>query len=382
MLNQLCMSINEFDRLLNEKFDQHEFAYNHAGWERLEKQLPKNAQRRVIPFSWIKVTGIAAALAITISGVAWYYQLQNKSQNTIATTEHTTSEIHILNKDQQDQNLETANKKNTDPSSTNKNLLIAASSKPNKKQTSVDKKQQPLPQPSTVEHETIEIVQNSAPSVTSDLQQAALIKSDFGNISPQKKLDVAENNTFSENIFEPITKQAGNTFLSVTGGMNFGSMNTGYMAGINAKQKLGRKLFVEGDLAVVNNKANQTFTPAQQQFAVANKAPIDYKEANLLYVQINPTVGYQVMKNVAIGVGADLQQMVNGNDVLVSVNDEVKTMPGTDVGLTGRTEVSLSKRLKAGLLYREGINNFISSNGGYFDRRYLQVQLKFTVVGK
>ena len=52
------------------------------------------------------------------------------------------------------------------------------------------------------------------------------------------------------------------------------------------------------------------------------------------------------------------------------------------MGLTGKTEYAVTKKLKAGVLYREGINNLINGGEEYLDRRYLQVQLKFRVFGK
>jgi hypothetical protein len=203
----------------------------------------------------------------------------------------------------------------------------------------------------------------------------------------EHKKDVSAPLAFNNSVsFEPKEARVNKTFVSLTGGMNFGSMNTGYMAGINAKQKLSKKIFLEGDLAIVGNTASQTFTKQQIPVNTAGGslkgAPIDYKDANLIYVEVNPTVGYQLMNKVSVGVGADLQQMVNGTNTLVNVNDETKTIPAFDFGLTGKTEIALSPKIKAGILYREGINNLINGSSNYFDRSYLQVQLKWTVLHK
>ncbi|HRO43003.1 MAG TPA: hypothetical protein PL009_09225 [Flavipsychrobacter sp.] len=374
------MSKNEFDKLLNEKFDQHEFAYNHAGWEQLAKQLPANNSRKAIPFPWMKITGIAAALAITVSGVAWYYQSQNKEVEKIASAKQNSSQPTISQNQQSFQPV-LQQEPITTPPIAHRNPSVPINN--HRKQNST-----PLASNSTfTPSENIEYpitTTEPMPSVTTNEH------SDFKEKKNEVVNGIAQKETITnpffqpvEHVYEPIPKQAGKTFLSLTGGMNYGSMNTGYMAGVNAKQKLGRKFFVEGDLAFVNNNTSQTFTHQQQQFATANKAPIEYKDANLVYVAFNPTVGYQVLKNVSLGVGADVQRMINGDDLLVQINEETeKTIPGTDIGLTGKTEVSLSKRLKAGVLYREGINNFVNGGSQFFDRRYLQVQLKFTVLGK
>lgn len=367
------MSQNDFDRLLKDKFDQHEFSYNHAGWEQLARKLPNRQPKRAIPFLWMKLTGVAAALAITISGVAWYYQTrQPEPGNTLAqqlpaaqTTNGNippTTDITTLNNSPEPIFPIPDKRKITDKKQTSNSILAA------RNQTVTI---------TTAENE-ITATSPAVPSATTEPQPE--VKIIVKNKHAPSDLDNAIGNKLPQ---LPLTEQPGKTFFSLTGGMNYGQLNTGYMAGVNLKQKISSKLFVEGDLAVVNNTTTQTFTPQQQQYAIANRAAIDYKNANLVYVGFNPTIGYQALKQLSVGVGADVQRRMNGEDLLVQVNDEMeRTLPGTDIGLTGKTEVSLSKRLKAGVLYREGINNLLSGNSRYFDRRYVQVQLKFTVITK
>lgn len=365
------MSINEFDRLLNEKFDQHEFAYNQAAWEQLSRQLPQNKGHNTAPFIWIKITGIAAALAITVGSVAWYYNHEDEKPLAVNTDNKHTQHIQ-LQVPRTPEKIESAPKgRTTFPTSKSGSVhLISHSSN--------------RPQVTATVH-------NTAPQPLNNQIQTSSNEPIKAAIQPEQKEEryekpeIVRTTIPDENdsyLFEPVKKNQSRTLFSLTGGMNYGSMNTGYMAGVNAKQKLGSKLFIEGDLAFVNNKASQSFTQQQQQMAAVSKSPIDYKDALLMYVQFNPTLGYQVMKNVSLGVGADIQKLVNDDNTLVNVNDEVKTIPNTDVGLTGKTEVSLSPRLKAGILYREGINNLLKSSDDLLERRYLQVQLKFTVIGK
>ena len=238
------------------------------------------------------------------------------------------------------------------------------------------------PQNNKAAQQAIAIKENSQPAGTGMMDQAAtpLSPSPTSAITPERASQTLAG-TLPEPDVKPRQSRGG---VSLAAGMNFGSLNTGYMAGINARQRLGRKTFVEGDLAVVGNTASKTFTQTAftpQPGSSARGAAIDYRSLNLVYVQFNPTLGYQVHKQVSVGIGADLQRMVNGDNTLVNVDEEIKTIPGTDVGLTGKTEIALSRRLKAGVLYREGINNFLNSSAEYFDRRYIQVQFKFRVTG-
>lgn len=370
------MSLNEFDKLLKERFDEHEFAYNDASWDRIVGQLPEKSHK-TIPFPWLKATGIAAALAVTVGGMSYFLSKDTAApivQNATPTT---------LPREQ------------VAPAPTNPNLIAennqppaaatAAYLKENKNRNTAAAKIEPT----NAVAKAAQVIPNSPgtmePSTVTAKNDAVIAEREIN--TDQRKKDVSASLAFNNEVsFEPKVAKGNKTFVSLTGGMNFGSMNTGYMAGINAKQKLSKKIFVESDLAIVGNTANQTFT--KQQIPVntgggsLKGAAIDYKNANLVYVQVNPTIGYQLMKKVSVGVGADLQQMVNGSNTLVNVNDETKTIPASDFGLTGKTEIALSQKIKAGILYREGINNLINGSSDYFDRSYLQVQLKWTVLHK
>jgi len=371
------MNKNEFDRLLNEKFDQHEFAYNHAGWEKLASQLPAKRSARVLPFSWLKVTGVAAALAITLGGVALYYQSQSNPKEAIAVKGPTSQPIIPSSNQPTVESINTTDEEVLSAPSVNKTSIAARPSR--------NQKEQPISEQNSTSPTTTntELERNIEPNLAGMSEPILRQKSEAVTLLPEKKSSPAFNDPFIDPVFEPKTKSAEKTFFSLTGGMNYGSMNTGYTAGINAKQKLGKKVYLEGDLAVLGNRAQQTFTQQQQQASLLMKAPIDYRDANLVYVAFNPSIGYQLLKKVSVGVGADVQRMVNGDDLLVQIDEETeKTIPGTDLGLTGKTEVSVSKRLKAGVLYREGINNFLNGGSKFFDRSYLQVQLKLTILDR
>jgi hypothetical protein len=371
------MSLNEFDKLLKERFDEHEFAYNDANWDRLVGQLPEKSHK-TIPFPWLKATGIAAALAVTVGGMS-YFLSKDTAAPIVQNTTHTPLPLEQV----------VAPSTNPTVIAQNNQSPVAASDAIYLKEKKNLSTQATKIESDNAIANTVQLATNRPASIETSTvttkSQADIAKEEI-NTDEQKKAISASLAFNNEVSFEPKVVKDNKTFVSLTGGMNFGSMNAGYMAGINAKQKLSKKIFLEGDLAIVGNTASQTFT--KQQIPVntgggsLRGAAIDYKNANLVYIQVNPTVGYQLMKKVSVGVGADLQQMVNGSNALVNVNDETKTIPASDFGLTGKTEIALSPKIKAGILYREGINNLINGSSDYFDRSYLQVQLKWTVLHK
>lgn len=187
------------------------------------------------------------------------------------------------------------------------------------------------------------------------------------------------------------------SYVGVGGGMNYGNMNAGYALGISARAKLAGDFFVDGTVAMLyNNNAMNTGvnngpTLKDQDFAGFAARPAEFKNTvptpalnpiqKLYYVQFNPSIGYQLEKHVAISVGGDFQRMLNREpEVVQQIDNNAKVLPSFDVGLTTKSEVSITPSIQAGLIYREGINNLFKSEGGRFvNRRYIQVQFKYTL---
>lgn len=371
------MNKNEFDRLLNDKFDQFEFAYDPANWEKLSRQLPVSASRKPAALPWWKLAGVAAAVAISISGAAWYFHRDTAGSHS------------GLSLDQQPTVVPTQEKSLTLAEETALDEAPIKTSPSASPSTVISNIKQKAGQAGTPQagKETSEKVADLSTTPASHPEEYAVTPAVTPPTAETKARAIAAHQQIvqtSEPDKFPLTAQPKQrkTSFSLLGGMNYGSLNTGYTAGISAKQKIGGKLFVQGDLAMVSNTAGQSFTAQQQQTAFVNKAPIDYQEAHLLYIQLNPSVGYELIKNISVGVGADVQQLLSNDNDLVEINNEVKTIPATDLGFTGKTEVTLSPRLRAGILYRQGVNNLVNSRTDFLDRRYLQVQLKFNVLGR
>ena len=110
-------------------------------------------------------------------------------------------------------------------------------------------------------------------------------------------------------------------------------------------------------------------------------AKINY---NSYYAQVTPSVGYQPLKQVSIGVGPDFQQMLVDNRPEPSKVDKnnIKEAPLFDVGMMGKVEVAIARNIKAAMYYREGINNVITPSNSFIDRNYVQFQLKYSILNR
>jgi len=225
-------------------------------------------------------------------------------------------------------------------------------------------------------------------------------------VPPQKNKQLAEKDvprhTFQRlNQNGPETYWAGQqagtgkqTIIAVGGGVNYGSLNAGYSIGITAQHKLGNNFFVDGTIAMMyNNNINNAGNYAGQAPAFASR-PASFIAAapsktftptqNLYYLQFNPSFGYEIGNKIAISMGGDVQQMISDDQYVDKVQvypDGVRVFPTLDLGITGKTEFNVTPHIRAGIIFREGLNNFLMSNSPtqYVNRRYFQVQFKYAI---
>ena len=124
--------------------------------------------------------------------------------------------------------------------------------------------------------------------------------------------------------------------------------------------------------------------PTRQLIHVPKQETDNY---NLPYAQVAPAVGVQVMKKWSLAAGPDFQQaLVDNRPAAVPASEQpfsnVTVMPLFDMGLIGKTEYSITHRIKAQLSYRKGINNILTPENKYIDRNYMQVQVRCAIFNK
>ncbi|PZF74393.1 hypothetical protein [Taibaiella soli] len=384
------MNTSEFDNLLRDQFDDGEFEYKPAQWERMVIDLNAagnvhKKKSRVLP-----AVGMAAALAVAlITSGLW---LLRKPATHLA-----------FSKRQSNQQINPVGNDNGNNAGGNSNVsaALAANTAPT------------VHFGPPVPIRCVQYVRNKPASVAADTTTpliAANTPTEKQTEEQQKKNYDKVDLSMPAGDYPDEVKRTKKLSVGITGGVNYGSASSGYMAGVNAHQPLGRKFFVDGDLAVISSKNLQntanysstdyntlssyggtdhtgtnTGTGAGQPLGNMKPPPKGQTITNLYYLQFAPTIGYQLIRKVSVGVGADVQRKLQDDDMKTVVSDnpqvdDIKLIPNMDVGLTGKAEYNITKKLKAGVLYRGGINSWIDPK--YVNRNYMQVQMKFMIFGK
>lgn len=437
------MPINDFDRGLVEKFETQDFEYNPANWDRLTKKLPASQRSRTVRrYIWLPLSGIAAAIALLLAVPA----IRNNNGNTagdiaavktaaaantptpdtknvtpvtdpapIANTKvnNTQSSVGIAGNKQTIRLTQPASMIIPDVVKANPAPVQTPVQKvPDPEQPQAPQNIQPVansvtpsmppvahqtpekPAPEVIVPETPAIRSNPEQPVATNLQEPVKMT----NANDQKLLvDPHFGKTIDPDDVGLRNNDRKAASLSVAGGYNRGNTDIGYMIGFNTRKPLGSKLYLEGDIAFAANRNSQktvsmgsdwyeTRTPAEKQ-ALLNELKAagdeyDYVQ-NLYYLQVTPVLGYQAMKNLSFGAGADVQRLFGSADKtnVVAGDAEIKSVPSFDYGLVGKTEYRLFKNLKAGVQYRYGLTDALAPEKNYINRSYLQVQLKLGILG-
>ena len=436
------MKPNEFDELIRRKFDQNDFEYNPANWDRLDDRMDKKATRRKI-LMWLPlapiayISSVAASLAMIIS-----IPVLMQHNTTSTATQHTVAVTHT----------------NT-PTVSRNNIELTNLPPDNIKDAVADNK---AGRNMNVAHEEkiSKFTFSANTALVTDLLNDITNKEE-ANTKPQHK----NTNSFSRNDFVYGTaderyrhNKGGQGSISLIGGFNYGASTNVFSIGANAKKMLTDKLYVEGDIAFVDNSGIQNkldpssikasySMPIQTQdntnggspsasgsMAMSPNAPgapvttasvinnstvpkslmanariasnpttdvppspvqampdIHRIKYDLYYAQFAPAVGYHLHKNLSVGVGADVQRLLQGENNLstnpsattaADIAADNKLVPGFDVGLVGKTEVTVTNKIKASVYYRQGMNNVIAPGNKFIDRSYMQIYLRFTIFGK
>jgi hypothetical protein len=425
-LSQLLPSIpaagdNSFDELLREKLQGDELEYKAERWEQLALLLPPT----LMPVSdhitfnagnknkrWGLAAGIAAVIVLMIGTVFFFKQLNNgpdeSTQPSLVQQKPQTNNPNTIVKQQNNINTVT----NTPQVST-----VAQQGKPQQQPIS------PLQQnavknnvqnnslyntinpvtPNIIAPQLQQIAQNNIITPQPITEERLPVEEKITSPAPVKDNYVPENYAYNDNNYASAfyegngsSNKSAKTSISVGGGVNYGNLNTGYSAGVSIRRKVAGDFFVDGTVAMMynNNATNVAINNGPSLSDNGNSAarPAAFNETplaspaldpiqKLYYVQFNPSIGYQIEKHVALSIGGDFQQMLNKKEEIVQPeSNNSKLFPNFDVGLTTKSEFSITPNIQAGLLYREGLNNLIKNDGSkYVNRRYIQVQFKYNI---
>lgn len=381
------MKANEFDTLIKEKFEQNSFEYNPVQWmklaDKLETAEPVRKKNR-----WLLPTAIGIAASFTLFAAVITLKPAHRSQLAQNHQPATSSVIAAP---------APTTKKGSDHSIGNNIAATTATVKHRRNNVAAKT-------PETVATITNKPTYPAADVVTNSNSEKA--STDIAFNTGTKNNNSKKQNVFSS-LNESIIADASSdrnrkTIVSLAGGYNYGSIGSGYSVGATARHNISERLYVEADIAYVRNNSSSSQTkvettyayntktadpntgihPLADQITKETKLSTTTKSYNLNYLQVTPLMGYKLHKKVSVGVGPDIQRLIADNKPELSDVTPYSEIPGIDVGVMGRTELSLTDKVKASISYREALNNVLNGGTRFIDRSYLQFQLKFALNGR
>jgi hypothetical protein len=383
------MKSKEFDDIVRQKFENARLPYNHENWQKLSAALDEKKERNIRLLLW-PLASIAASVAMAIGVFTWVTSNDKEAVQVQKQATHGTQQVATAPPQQQQVQevapmppKQNATRQNNPAPATPQNRAIAQAP------TSVQNR-------NIQEQRTLPVQQQEVVATNVTEEQVSTFRAEkeqviAKNTEPVRSLPLTNKNVFYE---EVITKRKErDRFIAIAGGLNYGTLNSGYVMGLSAGTKIGSsKFYVESDVAFVGNMANeknkQTFKTKSSRIGKTtsyNTSTITVQRFyNLYYAQVTPTVGYRVAPSISVGVGVDVQKLLI-NDILVTETDnpdDAKQLPSYDMGLVGKTEYSVTKEIKASVFYRKAVNKELSGNNNLLNRDYLQVQLKFALFNR
>lgn len=418
------MENKEFDRLLREKFEKESLRLPASGWTELSPKLSTAVKKK--PLSFLKIAAALLFLLGLSAGLAFLWNNRtssldsskslalnprekvsessgSKPQNQLAALS-ATGEGRVVsgNRKQVARHSDVGQEQHLQ-NKAGRDLAIlrqtASSSLPvTKQETSIVEKGKitAADKPAGSQSGVVDS-QGDLVAASSQKEKAEEYRKSFSSsvLLPQEQEGLSRS-TGDEML--PFDNKGRETSLALGGGMNYGALNAGYSIGLSARRSLGKHLFIEGAIAFLyNSDAPNTTnypgpptTPSRPSSYNPSKAksPSMGLISDFYFLQVNPSLGYQVNKLLAFSVGADLQQRIasmsqNGTAVFTPGSNP-RIIPQLDLGFTGKTEFFISPKIEAGLLFRNGLNNFFDSQTThpYLNRRYFQLQLKYNFLLK
>lgn len=382
------MKASEFDNRLRQLAAADEVEAPPAGWQKLAQSLPpsKKGIGRIPILPWLTGLGMAAAIAVG-AGVYWNHKARL----------HTEPNLVVVNSTNQQEKQPASPNEILSPNAPTTNPLqpsriLPIKSTPISRLELAKIKEQNstlLPKYSREPH----VYQELPPKALIVKEVAPQLKFNPGKPMIAKKVQPLENTpVIWPESFVPSTS------LGVAGAYQQSAEHGAYAVGLNVRQMIGKKVFVEGDVAYINTKSENTgqiydgtfnFMSTNNGATAGRQARPVVNTVQVGYVQVAPAIGIQASEKLSFGAGPDMQKLLlqkAGPDqqiVRIEEDQAPQLIPEMDWGLTGKAEYKLSTNLKAGVQYRKGMNNVVrSGNDEYTERNYFQVQLKFFILNR
>ena len=397
------MKPEEFDELVRRKIDRGDFSYDPGQWSRLEERMNGEPKKRRVVIWWMPLLGVAAAVSISL-GYSSYMKhavdvMRLQAPVALKTAVHTTHPGSTPVRNMATNTLVMPHPAAVQQPAGN----VAADTEP-KAEPRIDRsllinKDNPLKTaPKAL------VLQAGPLPVQIDLLQA-----DAEREKAKKRVATAEApKTASAALRHPNANSLKSSLL-LAAGVGYGAGTNSYTFGATGRRMLNNRVFVESDIAFVagsNTQKTATAVSSAPEYASGkmgatartSSGPVNGDDAagglpnvvvsdksyNAYYAQISPSLGYKIHRKLSVAVGPDFQQALQDNRPAPATLDKhnVEVDPLFDLGLVGKTELTVSGNLKAALIYRSGINNIVTPMDKYIDRNYFQFQVRYAIFNK
>lgn len=408
------MNNKDFDNLLREKFDSEPLSTKAGSWDNLSQRLPDVKKKR--RFLYIKIAASFIGLLSLLGGLTYLFSNSNLfSNHSIEIAQKTTENSSNLSKvDKASVALaeKTITDKSNSPEIKKKTVKevtipvghgssITANTHTSGKSGSTRQNGNKVPLAFSKgvnipeKSQTKPFSENIIPGHSSEIRNEDItLQNHFsGNSSNPKAFSSfpKKGDGFSNNQsgnLKPITSPINS--IAIGTGMNYGALNAGYTLGVSARHAIGKHTFIEGaisflynnqvsDVVAYGNYSSFAGRPASGQAASNVVMPV----SNFSYLNVNPTVGYEVTNFIDFSLGPDVQQRVSNmgdnTSTIFTPGNNPRIIPELDFGITGKTDFQITPNIEAGLLFRNGLNNLLKRSDvyPYLNRRYIQVELKY-----
>ncbi len=382
------MKSNEFDDLVRQSFDNARLPYNQENWQKLSAALDekKGGKKRYFLFPIAAIAASVTAMAIGV--VTWVNKPDNNTP--VAAKKTPVTEPVRRNTPVQKANTTTGINNVGEP-------IVAAPNKPALQQNNVvvpTPERIPTPLPPVVKESPVLVQATPEPPVTPKAN-TPVVASVVKEKNDMPSIAAINSSNYYYDHLTPVKKEK-KQYISMGGGLNYGTLSGGYVMGVAAGTKISERFYIESDVAFVGNMAGEktkqsfvsqsgsSYGKSSSYSAAAPTTTVQLQRYyNIYYAQFTPTLGYKLAPKVSVGLGADVQRLLV-NEKLVTETarpEDSRQLPVYDMGLVGKTEYNLTKEIKASMYYRKAMNQSLSGSK-YLDRDYLQVQLKFIIFNK
>jgi len=398
------MDNKEFDQMLKARFSKEAPEGQDDGWQKLSAMLPAAPQKRRALAYWKIAASVLLVLGLGL-GFSILFTKQNKP---VAPSEITANQNlqdkHDIRSTPTAESQPDNNQGATAPSPSSPQTLrnIAGNNTTNvvittnNKQSKTGNKSAVMVMATTTVGGKPKNQQPIAGQNESQDAPMATTPNQVAKTAPQVTFPIT-NNAITPATYNPMSlaevisnQKQRTTAIAFGGGMNYGELNAGYNVNISARHALSKHVFVEGSVAFLyNSQAEKSSFYAAQNFSPTRPAPgqisgsktTNPAASNFYYLSVNPAMGYQINKTIALSAGPDLQQRIAslGQDgtAIYTPGLEPRIIPQLDFGFTGKADFFISPKIETSILFRNGLNNLLKKPDmyPYLNRRYIQVQL-------